>query len=62
MYADVCHQQGFIGAHFGIDQDLKTLLGGEQRDFINSIPAVTTPGIQGRGWSAHLASPSQAKH
>ena len=30
MYADVCRQQGFIGAHFGIDQELTSFLGGEQ--------------------------------
>ena len=33
MYADVCRQQEFIGAHFGIDQELTSLLGGEQREF-----------------------------
>ena len=37
MYADVCRQQGFIGAHFGIDQELTSLLGGEQREFTQQI-------------------------
>ena len=37
MYADVCRQQGFIGAHFGIDQDLTTFLCGEQRQFTQQI-------------------------
>ena len=37
MYAEVCRQQGFIGAHFGIDQDLSTFLGGEQRQFTQQI-------------------------
>ena len=36
-YADVCRQQGFIGAHFGIDQELTSLLGGEQREFTQQI-------------------------
>ena len=33
IYADVCRQQGFIGAHFGIDQDLTIFLGDDQREF-----------------------------
>ena len=37
MYSDVCRQQGFIGAHFGIDQELTSLLGGEQREFTQQI-------------------------
>ncbi len=37
MYAEVCRQQGFIGAHFGIDQDLTIFLGGEQRQFTQQI-------------------------
>ena len=37
MYADVCRQQGFIGAHFGIDQELTSLLGGEQREFTQQV-------------------------
>ena len=37
MYADVFRQQGFIGAHFGIDQDLTTFLCGEQRQFTQQI-------------------------
>ena len=37
MYAEVCRQQGFIGAHFGIAQDLTNFLGGEQRQFTQQI-------------------------
>ena len=37
MYADVCREQGFIGAYFGIDQELTSLLGGEQREFTQQV-------------------------
>ena len=37
MYAEVCRQQGFIGAHFGIDQELTSLLGGQQREFSQQV-------------------------
>jgi len=37
MYADVCRKEGFIGAHFGIDQDLTTLLSDEQREFTQQV-------------------------
>ena len=33
MYIDVCRQKGFIGAHFGIDQDLTGFLGDDPREF-----------------------------
>ena len=37
MYADVCRQQGFIGAHFGIDQDLTGFLGEDPREFNQQV-------------------------
>ena len=37
MYADVCRQQGFIGSHFGIDQDLTIFLGDDQREFNQQV-------------------------
>ena len=37
MYADVCRQQGFIGAHFGIDQDLTGFLGDDPREFNQQV-------------------------
>ena len=37
MYADVCRQQGFMGAHFGIDKDLTVFLGDDQREFNQQV-------------------------
>ena len=37
MYADVCCQQGFIGAHFGIDQDLTGFLGDDPSEFNQQV-------------------------
>ena len=37
MYADVSRQKGFIGAHFGIDQDLMGLLGDDLREFNQQV-------------------------
>jgi len=49
MYADVCRQQGFIGAHFGIEQNLATLLlGDEQREFNQQVRPIYLEAFPGK--------------
>ena len=37
MYADVCRQQGFIGAYFGIDHDLTGFFSNDPRKFNQQV-------------------------
>ena len=48
MYADVCRQQGFIGAHFGINRDLSDLLVDDQREFNQQVRPIYLEAFPGK--------------
>ena len=48
MYADVCLQQGFIGAHFGINRDLSDLLVDDQREFNQQVRPIYLEAFPGK--------------
>ena len=48
MYAEVCRQQGFIGAHFGIKRDLSDLLVDDQREFNQHVRPIYLDAFPGK--------------